>query len=73
MENKNNKCLEFKYWSRYHFIALAVPICCMLTTYLQKSELKYYNETLLSCKEKHALKNFPIFSIFLFQKFYRYF
>ena len=66
MENKNNKCLEFKYWSRYHFIALAVPICCMLTTYLQKSELKYYNETLLSCKEKTCIKEFPyFFNIFI--------
>ena len=40
MEVEKKKLFEFNNWSRYHFIALAVPIFCMLTTYLQKIELK---------------------------------
>lgn len=65
----SNKILlfEFNYWTRYHFIALAVPICCMLTTYLQKAELAYYNNDIL-CKDKESkssdvckIKEFPYF------------
>lgn len=66
MGKKCNKYFEFESWSRYHFIALAVPICCMLTTYIQKNELKYYNENLLECKEKTCIKEFPyFFNIFI--------
>ena len=50
MAIKKNILFEFNYWTRYHFIALAVPICCMLTTYLQKNELKYYNDEILPKK-----------------------
>jgi hypothetical protein len=43
MEEKKN-LFDCKYWSCHHFIALAVPIFCMLTTYLQKPEMKIYNK-----------------------------
>lgn len=45
------KLFEFSNWSRYHFIALAVPIFCMLTTYLQKKELESYKD----------IKEYPFF------------
>jgi hypothetical protein len=61
MENENNKLFEFKYWSRYHFIALAVPIFCMLTTYLQKEELALYKQN-----DNPKIKAFPyFFNIFI--------
>ena len=61
MENENNKLFEFKYWSRYHFIALAVPIFCMLTTYLQKEELALYKPN-----DNQKIKAFPyFFNIFI--------
>jgi len=60
-ENCKNKLIEFKYWSKYHFIALAVPICCMLTTYLQKPEMANYNEII-----NKKIEIFPyFFNIFI--------
>ena len=61
MERKRRKLFAFKYWSKYHFIALAVPLCCMLTTYIQKDELKYYNKILEDNKNYTKIKEFPFF------------
>ena len=68
MAIKKNILFEFNYWTRYHFIALAVPICCMLTTYLQKNELKYYNDEIMPKKEngQKKIREFPyFFNIFI--------
>ncbi len=40
------KYFELTGVSKYHIIATLVPIFCMSTTYIQKYELKYYNERL---------------------------
>ena len=66
MENKGRKFIAFKYWSRLHFVALAVPLCCMLTTYIQKNELKHYNKILQDEKHYSKIKEFPyFFNIFI--------
>jgi hypothetical protein len=57
MEEKNSSLIECKYWSRYHFVALAVPICCMLTTYLQKPEMKIYNKMI----DTEKIEIFPFY------------
>ena len=61
MKNKCPKLFAFKYWSKLHFIALAVPLFCMLTTYIQKDELKYYNKILEEKKNISKIKEFPYF------------
>ena len=66
MENKGRKFFAFKYWSKLHFIALAVPLCCMLTTYIQKNELNYYKTILEDEKNYTKIKEFPyFFNIFI--------
>ena len=61
------KYIEFKYWSCYHFIALAVPIFCMLTTFIQKYELETLNKNIYECsKGINCVKPFPyFFNIFI--------
>ena len=61
------KYIEFKYWSCYHFIALAVPIFCMLTTFIQKYELETLNKNIYECsKGNNCIKPFPyFFNIFI--------
>lgn len=66
MKKKCPKLFAFKHWSKLHFIALAVPLCCMLTTYIQKNELKYYDEILKKKKKISKIKEFPyFFNIFI--------
>ena len=69
MAIKKTLLFEFKYWTRYHFIALLVPICCMLTTYIQKAELAYYKTEILTCPntdDNCKIKEFPyFFNIFI--------
>ena len=61
MVKKLSNYIEFNNLSCYHLIAIAVPICCMLTTYVQKSELNTINKEILSCKESNCVKVFPYF------------
>ena len=68
MANDKKVLFEFKYWTKYHFIALAVPLCCMATTYIQKYELAHYKKNL--CKNINdtncKIKEFPyFFNIFI--------
>lgn len=51
----NNKLFEFSSISRYHIIALLVPIFCMATTYIQKNELKKI------INKENEIKEFPYF------------
>jgi len=71
-EESKKKLIEFKYWSKYHFIALAVPICCMLTTYLQKPEMTNYNNIINDNDNDHknSIEKFPyFFNIFVSKLF----
>ena len=62
MGKKKKSLIECKYWSKYHFIALAVPICCMLTTYLQIPEMKSYKKI----NNEQKIEIFPYyFNIFI--------
>ena len=63
------KYFELTGVSKYHIIALLVPIFCMSTTYIQKYQLKYYNNNLKEikgydsdCEEKKCkIREFPFF------------
>ena len=67
------KYLELTSVSKYHIIALLVPLFCMSTTYIQKYQLKYYNKKLeelntdSNCTiKKCKIREFPFyFNIFI--------
>lgn len=68
------KYFEFATVSKYHIIALLVPLFCMCTSYIQSYQLKYYNENLRqingksgNCTESDCMiSEFPFyFNIFI--------
>ena len=69
VDKSRKKLFEFKDCSKLHLIALAVPLFCMATTYIQKMELNHYNEDILGCEKIHKgckIKEFPyFFNIFI--------
>ena len=69
VDKSRKKLFVFKDCSRLHLIALAVPLCCMATTYIQKMELNHYNKDFLNCEKVNnrcKIKEFPyFFNIFI--------
>ena len=61
MVTKIKNYIEFKHWSFYHFIAFAIPICCIITTYIQKSELKTINKEIIDFGVNNCVEVFPYF------------